>query len=143
MWHVKTRFIGCHENKCLTKEIALFKYCCFLLDYFLIRWAAKLVVDIALYEKFVPNGCQLLFILIQLNLVFSSLYFFFLSPSELAEIRFFLFLKMLYYKFWTWWISWIKQVHNLCDSVKEKHFISFFVQLQHQKSKGCCFIYAG
>ena len=46
----------------VTKEIMSFKNCRFLLEYFLIRVTAKLVVDIALCEKRVTNGCQLLFV---------------------------------------------------------------------------------
>ena len=52
---VKTWFAGCHESKCLTKEIAFCKNCRFILEYFLIRVTTKLVVDIALCEKLVTN----------------------------------------------------------------------------------------
>ena len=106
MWRPQNK--SWHKNKSLTKKILFSEIAVFSWDIFNKNNKLKLVPFNDLCEEITATCSQLLFLWIQINMIFSFILLFFATQCTNKNQGFFcFFLSMFYQVFWTWWISWI------------------------------------
>ena len=113
MWRPQNK--SWHKNKSLTIKILFSEIAVFSRGIFNKNNKLKLVPFNDLCEEITATCSQLLFLWIQINMIFSFILLFFATQCTNKSQGFFcFFLSMFYQVFWTWWISWIGNISLMC-----------------------------